>query len=181
METKRSTNRIMKVMEVLTWIAFIALCIRTWSLLYSFVVSVSFNSIAAKDLYMGLDLSELQALNVPHYSVMVLLIIVQSALTAYMFYQVIKIFKTINLTLPFSENMASLITSISRVALAIGIVSVVGIIYWKWLISEGLKLHTALPDLEGGVDYLYFAGIVFIISMVFSRGIEIQSENDLTV
>ena len=46
-------------------------------------------------------------------------------------------------------------------------------------------LHRAtdlqLPGLESGGEYFFIAGIVYIISQIFKRGIEMQEENQLTV
>jgi hypothetical protein len=43
----------------------------------------------------------------------------------------------------------------------------------------------SFPDLQaylgGGAEFLLLGGIIFMIAEVFKRGIEIQTENELTV
>jgi|SRR6185436_9356515 len=180
-KTKTRTNGVLTVMHILAWVIFVGLCIKTGAILYSFFVSLFINPVAAKDLHLGLDLSELKEFSIEHYSVMVSFVVVLWALKAYMFYQVIKIFLYVNLAKPFSSNVALLISRISYVALTIGILAVGMNGYSKWLVKKGVVLHTLPEYISGGAEFLFFAGIVFIISLVFKKGIEIQSENELTV
>jgi hypothetical protein len=54
--------------------------------------------------------------------------------------------------------------------------------YARWLAQQGVKM----PDIEhlrlGGADVWLFMGVtLFVIGHIFKRGIEIQSENELTV
>ena len=178
---KPTTKSVLDVMHVLCWIIFIGLCIKTGAILFSVYVSLFVNTIAAKNLYLGLDLSDLKTFGREHYIRVVLLITILSALKAYLFYLVIKIFKRINFVQPFSVDMAALITKISSVTLYIGILALALSLYSEWLTKKGIMLYTLSPYTGGGGEFLFFAGIIFIISLVFKRGIEIQSENELTV
>jgi hypothetical protein len=181
MELTGNTQKIIAIMRVLIWIVFIGLCIKTGALLFSFFVSQHINAVDVKDLYLGLNLSRLKAYNPEYYSFMVALIVSASALKAYMFYLAIKMFSEINFAQPFSDYMASLITDISYVALAIGVFTLVAGEFNKWLTINGVTLNTLSAYLTGGAEFLFLAGVVFMISIVFKRGIEIQAENDLTI
>src|ERR1700758_1675699 len=110
---KTSTKQILNVMNVLSWIIFVCLCIRTGAIFFSCFVSVFLNPVAAKDLYIGLNLYDLKQLGMGHYLIMVLFILILSALKAFMFYRVIKIFMKINYVRPFSSEVAELISRIS--------------------------------------------------------------------
>jgi hypothetical protein len=112
---------------------------------------------------------------------MVLLIAVLWTLKAYMFYVVVKIFLKINFVHPFGTKVGSLIAKISYVALAIGILALIATEYSDWFNKKGILLPTLPPYVLGSSEFIFFAGIIFIISLVFKRGIEIQSENELTV
>lgn len=177
---KKKTHELLLVMQVLTWFIFIGLCIKTGAILISFFVSEFINPAAAINLYLGLNLSSLKEFSNMHYSIIVLLTIMLSVLKAFMFYVVIKIFLKLNLVQPFSTDVSLLIKRISYVALVIGLLGVIATEYAKWLTKQGVSLN-ALPENTGGAEYLFFAGIIFIISLVFKRGIEIQTENELTV
>jgi hypothetical protein len=171
------TKQVLKIMKVLSWIIFIGLCIKSGAILIVFLISLFVNNVASSDLYQGLDFSELYSFSRYHYSVFVALIILLSMIKAYLFYLVVKIFLKINFNKPFSLNVANLIIKISYVSLSIGIVAFVANIYNTWLISKDAVTRLHWPVQE----YLFMAGIIFIIAYVFKRGIEIQSENELTI
>lgn len=178
---KRKTEKILTVMHILTWIAFIGLCIKTGAILYSFFVSLFINPVAAKNLYLGLNLSGLMEYNIRHYCNMVSLIVFLTGLKAYIAYLVVKIFLKFDISYPFSASVGLLISKISYVALGTGILALVAYGYKDWLFKRGVSFLTS-DELSGGNgEFLFLAGVIFIIAQVFNRGIEIQSENDLTV
>jgi len=178
---KKKTHELLIVMKVLTWLVFLGLCIKTGALIISFFVSEFINPLASKNLYLGFDLSNLKQFSNGHYSAMVLLIIVLSALKALMFYHVIKFFLRLNLMNPFSPDVAFLIKKISYVAFAIGTLSMIAIQYSRWLSKNGVVFTGLMEFIDSGAAFLFFSGIIFIISLVFKKGIEIQTENELTV
>ena len=171
------TKQILDLMKVISWIIFIGLCIKTGALIITTMISIFINPEASQNLYLGLDLSELLNSNRWYYMNMVSFIIAVTALKAYLFYQVIKIFLKINMDKPFSSVMIKLIQKISHIALGIGIVSMLAQNYSKWLMHRGFNI----PEEWGSEEFLFLAGILFIIGLVFKRGIEIQSENELTI
>ena len=59
---------------------------------------------------------------------------------------------------------------------------IVSAIFWK-IYAYYLMQDTGiqLPAINTGDEYLFMAGIVYIISQIFKRGIEIEEENQLTV
>lgn len=178
---KTETNSILKIMHVLSWIIFIGACIKTGAILYSFFVSLFINPVGAEDLYMGMNLSALYGYNIGYYVNIMSLIIFLSGLKAYTIYLVIKIFLKINFVHPFSADVSLLISRISYVALGIGVLTLIANNYCKWLMKRAVALPSLQDYLGGGVEFLLLAGIIFIIAQVFKRGIEIQSENELTV
>jgi hypothetical protein len=109
------------------------------------------------------------------------LIIALSALKAYIFYLVIKIFLKLNLHKPFSTEVSVLISRISHVALEIGIITLIANGYCEWVIKRGVGLPDLGAYLNGAVEFLLLGGIIFLIAQIFKKGIEIQSENELTV
>jgi len=178
---KKKTHELLIVMKVLTWIIFLGLCIKTGALIISFFVSEFVNQLASKNLYLGFDLSNLKEFSNGQYSTMVLLIIILSALKAFMFYHVIKFFFRLNLMNPFSEDVALLIKKISYVAFAIGTLAMITMQYSRWLSKNGVEYSGLMEFIDSGAAFLFFSGIIFIISLVFKKGIEIQTENELTV
>jgi Protein of unknown function (DUF2975) len=177
MEPKKRTKLIITTMNVLFWIIFIGLCIKTGAIGYSFFVSLVINSAGAQNLYENLNLSELYNFNIWHYTVIVASLILLTGLKAYIAYLVIKISIKFRIDQPFSTAVAAYITKISDVALATGVLALISTAYSKYLIEEGIaiSLNWAAGEL------LFLAGVIFIIAQVFNRGITIQSESELTV
>ena len=178
---KTGAKQVLSFMNIISWIVFIGLCIKTGAILYSFFVSLVINPEGSKNLHLGLNLSALYRYNTGHYAALVSFILVLSVLKAWLFYLVIKIFLKLNLVQPFSEEVSKLIAGISHVALEIGIITLVATSYCERLMKKGVDFPDMQSYLGGAAEFLLLGGIIFIIAEVFKRGIEIQSENELTV
>ncbi len=173
---KTKTQTILQVMNVLTWIVFIGILIEGGATLFSFIISF-FNSDAAFDLYKGLDLFPLRETDFRHYTAVVSFMVVLYGLKAYTAYLVIMIMSKINLKSPFSKTIADLIEKISFVLFEIFIISVIFNGYIKWLSESYIIEYENVNSSE----FLFLAGIIYIIAQVFKKGLEIQSENELTI
>ncbi|MEQ9466650.1 MAG: DUF2975 domain-containing protein [Ekhidna sp.] len=172
-----TTKQILDILKVVSWVLFIGLCIYAGAILTAFTVSLFVNTEAAKDLYMGMDLSQLHSYGLSHYIALVSLVVTLAALKAYLFFQVVKIISKVNVTHPFTKEISTLISKISTIALQIGITAVIADGYAKWLMKKGLSFTYE----SGGTEFLLLAGIVFVIAQIYKRGIELQSENELTI
>ena len=97
---------------------------------------------------------------------------------SYVWYRVAGMVTTLNIQESFSRRVAMALEEIGIQLLGICIVSVIAQQSVAWIAKDsGInvgKLHAIN-------EYLFIAGIVYIISQVFKRGIEIQEENELTV
>ncbi len=171
------TTLIFKALHIIFWIIFIGLCIKTGALLISFMVSLFVNSDGAKNLYLGLNLFELFTFSKLHYVAIVCCIVLLTALKAYIAYLVIKIFLNFKLTSPFHTSVSQLLSKISYVALGTGILAICATVYSSWLIKKNIPIS---QDWGGG-EILFFAGVIYMASVVFTKGTEIQTENELTV
>lgn len=171
------TSQILKLMKVLSWIIFIGLCIKAGAILISFIVSIFINQEATKKIYLGLDLSNLYNFSSNYYITLVVLLLIAIIMKALIFYLVIKLFYKFNENTPFNESIANLIHKISYATLLSGFIAVIGTAFCKWL-----KQQNILINFNWSAEELFFmAGIIFIISLFYKRGLEIQSENDLTI
>ncbi len=175
------TTFIMTTLHVIAWILFVGLCIETGILLFSFVVNIVVNNKEAENLYKGLNLATLYQYSIWQYVAVSSLLIFLSGLKAFIFYLVIQIFTKINLINPFSLEVSTLISKISYVALQIGILSIIVSGYIKWLAKRGIELSNVSDYLGGASEYLLLGGVIFMIAQIFKRGIEIQTENELTI
>jgi Protein of unknown function (DUF2975) len=172
---------VLKSLKVLAWVVFLGLCVKAGSIFYSYFASMYFNELGAKNLHSGLDLSQLKTYSNTNYSILVLCIATIIATQAYLFYVVIQIFKKINLVSPFHKTVGDLIKKMSFYSLVIGIVSKLTVLFSERYIKEGMNFPHLTEYIGLGDAFLFFAGILYFISVLFAKGIEIQSENDLTV
>lgn len=171
------TEQILNILRVVSWIIFIGLCIKAGALFFSFMVSLFVNSMGSEDLYPGLNFSQLYEFGKWHYIAMMSLMIAIAGLKANLFFEVVKILTKINMNHPFSRYIAKLVFKMSNIAIQIGIASVIGSLYANWLKDKGVAV-----TFDGGIsEFLFLAGILYVIAQIFKRGIELQSENELTV
>ena len=179
---KTKTKQILNILKIISWVVFFGLCIQTGAIIFTFIYSF-FNPIAAENLHFGLDLSALYTADTRIYSVIVSSLIILSALKAFIFYLVVKIFLTIDFKNPFTFKLASLLSHISYFSFAVWILSFISNAYADWLIKNvpaALEMNTE-NYLGGGSEFFFLGMIIFIISQVFKRGIELQSESELTI
>jgi hypothetical protein len=171
------TSFILTTMHVIFWVIFIGLCIEAGAILISYLVSMAVNPGASQDLYRGSNLAGLRAYSIGHYSAIVFLHIILTALKANIAWWVIRIFLELKIERPFSEGVDRIISKISRIALGAGLLALVAHGYSAWL----MKRDVAVPIEWSYAEILFFAGVIYIIAQVFAKGIELQAENELTI
>ncbi len=177
MKSQTSTTIVLKIMNVLFWIVFIGLCIKTGAMLTSLIVSL-YKPEATKNLYMGLNLTELLNYDKVHYLITMSLVIAITGMKAFIAYLVVKISMQFNLVKPFSEKVLAFINQISYVALFTGILAHLARNYTRGILHHK---NVSIPIEWNEGEILFFAGIIFIIAQVFKKGLELQTENELTV
>ena len=136
----KKNDFILKVLNVVSWIIFIGLCIEAGALIFNFILTL-FKPIATHNIYKGLNLSEMYENQFAHFIGVMSFIVVLSILKAYLFYLVVKIFMKLNLVKPFNVEIAKLIEKISFEAFAIAIVSIIAHQYTKRLIQSGYEVE----------------------------------------
>jgi len=176
---KTRTETVLTVMHVLAWIAFIGLAIETGAMLVSFGVSW-LNPVAAKDLYQGMNLYDLSQYNFWLYTQTVSYIVALMAVKAYAVYLIIKILMKVKLQTPFTAETVRRLETISYVLFGGVIISIISQAQANWLEKRVQDFNINWIGENAG-EFLFVAGLVFIISQVFKRGVELQSENELTV
>lgn len=173
---KTKTMQILTLMRVLSWVAFLGLMIKIGAILISYCVSIG-NPQGAKNLYMGMDLFNLRMFNFWYYSTTVSLLIAIMVAEAYTAYLVIGVLSRIKLENPFKPEVAQRIEKISYLMLGTWAMAMMYNGQLRWLLK---KMGNLQLDMISG-DFIFLAGVVFVIAQIFKRGVEIQSENELTI
>ena len=181
---KISTEQTLKILNVLSWIIFTGVCIEAGGWIFSTFYTLVINAVNAHRSWPGLDLSSLYDYGRGYFLAEMVQISLVSLMRAVLFYMIIDILqsKKLDITQPFSKNVGRFLFRMSYLSLLIGMFSWSGAQYTELLLSKGVKL----PDLQhlrlGGADVWLFMGVtIFVIAQIFKRGIEIQTENELTV
>lgn len=185
MEIKITTNQVLKVLQVLSWIIFIGLCIEAGAIAVNTFITLFINPSGVQNFWEGKEyLSRLYSLDQGHFTVITLAMIIVAVLKSIMFYLIVKVFtdKKLKISQPFSMELKRFIIKQSYLALGIGLFSHFGYKYSVWLTNQGVEPADVQSLHIGGADvWLFMAVILFVIAQVVKRGIEVQSENDLTI
>lgn len=171
------TSQLLKSMKVVSWIIFIGICIKAGAILISFLISLFIDPEVAKDLYMGLDLLSVQHFSHTYYVAFVVLMLLLLVVQAFIFFWVIKLFAKFNEQTPFSLVLSDLISKISYATLIAGGLALIGTALSKWLVKQGIAVNYDWSAQE----FIFMGAVVFIFGLFYKRGIEIQSENELTI
>ncbi|MDZ7934970.1 MAG: DUF2975 domain-containing protein [Emticicia sp.] len=86
----------------------------------------------------------------------------------------------INLKRPFSYSTASMIEKISYLIFGIWLLELVETAYGRYIqtLFDDITMKFSFST---EFSYIFTAGIIYLISQIFKRGVEIQEENELTV
>jgi len=180
---KLSTKQILNILLAITWVIFVGICIEAGGFVVNAIFAVA-NPGVVKHLWQQVDLADLLKYDTGHFFVEVSIISIVLIAKAFLFYLIIKMLhdKNVSLSQPFNQAVRHFIFKLSYLALLIGAFSFYGVKYAEWLTTQGVKM----PDTQylrlGGADvWLFMCVILFVIAQIFKKGIEIQTENELTV
>ncbi len=184
MEIRITTQQVLKVLTVIAWIIFIGVCIEAGGFLFNCFYTMVLNPAGAKYYWNHLDLSNLYSFDRSHFLTETVLINIVAVLRALLFYIIIKFLydKKLDLSRPFSLDMRRFMLNIGYVSLGISLFSFWATEHTQWLESNGVKMPGIHHLRIAGADvWLFMSVTLFVLAQIFKRGIEIQSENELTV
>ena len=176
---KAKTETILLVSKILAFLGFVWYMILFGSQLVNLVASFINPEWAKRTYEVDLNIFNIREHSVGFYVWAMCLIIAVTALKALVWYVVFDLLSKLKLQTPFTMKVEKKLETIAYLLLAVWIIS---INFWKvyiYYLSQSTGIQ--LPVNNSGDEYLFMAGIIYIISQVFKRGIEIQEENDLTV
>ena len=173
-------NFIFKGLHIVAWVIFVGLSIEAGALVVNFVFSL-FKPEIVHNLYQKLDLSQMYHLNKWVYFGVYGFILVIAILKASLFYVVIQLLIKLDLLKPFSTYVADKIKKISYYTLSIGLISYMAQQTTKNLPHYGFEIDTLNQFWADSQAWILMAAVIYVIATIFSRGVVIQNENDLTV
>jgi hypothetical protein len=176
---KTRTEKILVVLRILAFMGAIKYSIDCGAQLTHFVASFINTDWAKRTYEVNLDIFNIREKSIPYYSYAMCLTIAVSALKATIWYVVYALLTKLKLQTPFSMEVEKKLESIAFLALGVWIVSSIFWAIYTYYLAQDTGIQ--LPGNNTGDEYLFMAGIVYIISQIFKRGIEIEEENQLTV
>lgn len=174
---KIKTTVILQILRLLALLAFVGFSIEAGSIIISFIVSF-FNPDTAKSIYKGLDLYQLKAYGSWAYYLAVIFLFSIAALKAQVWQKVMNMLSHLKMDNPFQPQMMRFLARVSNVLIAIWVTTLLYNILGGYI---NKRTGDELLQIIDADNFLFMAGLVFIITQVFKRGMEIQSENELTV
>lgn len=183
MEIKIGTRQILQLLNILSWIIFVGLCIESGGIIFNTVYAL-YKPVVAQYFWNGADLSALYSHDKGQFITQTFLMSIVSVLKALIFYLIVKLFydKKFNFDKPFNPEVTKLVFNIAYLCLGAGLFSLWGARYAAWIKEHGIPM----PDIHflriGGADvWLFMAVVLIVIGQVFKKGTELQTESDLTV
>ncbi len=176
----KTNNFIFWGLYVVAWLIFVGLCIEAGGLLVNFFFSL-YRPELVQHLYEKIDFSQMYKESKMAFFGTYSFILVISILKAWLFYIVIRLMHKMDLSKPFSSFVAKQISLLSYFTLSIGLLS-----YIARKITDSLMHHGFVPGRlqEFWVDsraFILMGAILYIIATIFKKGVDIQTENELTV
>jgi hypothetical protein len=173
------TKTILMVSKFLALIGGIWYSILCGSQILTLVASFINSDWARRTYEVDLNIFSIREHSIPYYVYAMCLIIATLALKAIIWYCVFGLLLKLKLQTPFSMEVEKKLERLAFLLLCVWLVSGV---FWKIFIYYLTKeTGLQLPANSSGDEYFFMAAIVYIISQIFKRGIEIQEENQLTV
>ena len=175
---KTRTERILDVLKIVSWIAFMM------SIVYFvFEIGIFALSFFVDDAKMSWTdskwkLTDLRNEYPIEYIFMFTFALVISFLNIKIWQNVNHALKLVNLKSPFSKDISEILEKIGYFLLSVCLINLIGDSYLNWL-SHRIEGFNHKFDID--FTYLFIGGIVYIISQIFKRGVELQEEIDLTV
>lgn len=173
-------NYIFIALKIVTWLIFVGLGIEAGALIVNFIFSIVKPEMIS-NLYQKLDLSKVYEQSKWVFYGMYGFALFVALLKAALFYVVIQLIYKLDLSKPFSAFVANKISQISYYTFSIGIISHIAKNASKNLANQGYDIDKLSQFWVDSEAFILMAAVVYIISVIFKKGIDIQNENDLTV
>ncbi len=176
---KTKTEIVLEVLKYLAIIAAIGFSIECGAQILSFVTSFINRDWAERTYGAEPVWFQIRETNHWYYIQLMSMIIATSAIKAWIWYLIFDLLQKIQLKSPFSLFVTKRLERISYMLFSVWLVmTLIGKSY-----SHNLMKATGieLPGKYISHEYFFIAGIVFILSQIIKRGIEMQEENQLTV
>jgi hypothetical protein len=176
----KTNNFVFWALYVVAWLIFVGLSIEAGGLLVNFFFSL-YNPEIIPKLYQKLDLTAMYNESQLAFFGIYSFILIVAILKAILFYAVIHLMHRMDLSKPFSSFVARQISLISYFTLSIGLLSYIARQLTKNLMHHGFVTDSLNQFWADSGAFILMGAVIYIIAVIFKKGVAIQNENDLTV
>ncbi len=176
----KTNNFVFKGLHIVAWVIFVGLCIEAGGFIVNFVISL-YKPELVHSLYQKLDLSEMYEESKWAFFGIYSFILTIALLKAYLFYIVIRLMHKMDLSKPFSTFVSNQISQISYYTLSIGLIGYIARQVAKNLMHHGFVTENLNQFWTDSQAFILMWAVIYIISTIFKKGLDIQNENELTI
>ena len=176
----KTNNFVFWGLYIVAWFIFVGLSIEAGGLIVNFFFSL-YEPEFVQNLYQKLDLIQMYKDSKLAFFSIYSFILIISFLKACLFYIVIRLMHKMDLSKPFNSFVSEQITQISYYTFSIGLLSYVARETAKNLQHRGFEIDTLNQFWADSQAFILMAAVIYVIAIIFSKGVELQNENDLTV
>lgn len=171
------------LLYIIAWFLFVGLSIEAGGFITNAVFALAKPEMVPY-LWQQVDLRDLLQYGHGFFFTQVIIISIVTVLKSILFYLIISILhnKQLSIEQPFTFIAQRFILRIASLSLLVGLFSILGAEAAAWLAEQGVKMP-GLQELHlSGADVWIFMSIaLFVVAYIFKKGIELQTEQDLTV
>ena len=176
----KTNNFVFWALYIVAWLIFVGLSIEAGGLIVNYFFSL-YKPEFLQNLYQKLDLAEMYKVSKWNFFAIYSFILSIAILKAVLFYVVIRLMHRMDLSKPFSEFVAKQILQISYFTLSIGLLSFIARQFVKNLMHRSFVTDNLNQFWADSQAFIIMGAVIYIIATIFKKGVELQSENDLTV
>ena len=176
----KTTNFIFWGLYIVAWLIFVGLSIEAGGLIVNFFFSL-YKPEFVPNLYQKLDLLQMYKDSRLSFFGIYSFILIISILKACLFYIVIRLMHKMDLLKPFNSFVSRQIARISYYTLSIGLLSYIARQLVKNLMHYGFVPDNLNQFWADSQAFILMGAVIYIIATIFKKGVDIQTENDLTV
>lgn len=176
----KKNHIVFKGLHIIAWVIFVGLCIEAGGLIVNFFFSL-YKPEFLQNLYQKLDLTQMYERSQWAFYSIYSFILVIAVLKAVLFYTLILLMLKIDLSKPFNATVSKQISTISYYTFSIGLLSYIARETTKYLQQRGYEISTLDQFWADSQAFILMAAVIYVIAIIFAKGVEIQTENELTV
>lgn len=176
----KTNNFVFWGLYIVAWLIFVGLSIEAGGLIVNFFFTL-YKPESVQNLYQKLDLIQMYKDSRLAFFGIYSFILIISILKAVLFYIVIRLMHKMDLLKPFNSFVSRQILQISYYTLSIGLLSYIARQLTKTLMHHGFVPDNLNQFWADSQAFILMGAVIYIIAIIFKKGVDIQNENDLTV